>query len=95
MPEVEDLMPKLLSSEIKAEILILYHMNPGLIDTPEALARRIGRGQVEVTKDLEDLLILGILRKKPLGSNEVVFLDRDRDRDIQKLLKAHIESLGD
>ena len=37
------LLRRLLSSEVKAELLVLFHKNPELIDTVEGVARRILR----------------------------------------------------
>jgi predicted transcriptional regulator len=89
-----DLLSKLLTSEARAELLILFHQNPGLIDTREAVARRIGRTSGEVEADLNELISIGILGNKMLGRREVIFLNRARDKEVQALLSKHIDAGG-
>jgi predicted transcriptional regulator len=61
--EGEGLLQRLLSSEVKADLLTLFHEDPGLVDTTEGLARRTGRTLKTMEEDLEDLLDLGVLKR--------------------------------
>ena len=93
--ETETLLQRLLSSEVKTDLLTLFHANPGLVDTPSGVAVRIGRTGAEVADDIEDFVDLGLLTKRPLGRArlEVVQLDRARDRQIQASLERHFSGL--
>jgi len=86
-------MNRLLSSEVKGDLLILFHKNPGLIDTIDDVARRIGRTTSIVESDVKDLVDLGLLKTRRIGKSEVIFLDRVRDREIQVIVANHIRSL--
>jgi hypothetical protein len=86
---VLQLLGRLLSSEVKGELLMLFHRNPGLVDTAEGVARRLGRTPKEITADVEDFVDMGLLRTRNLGSSEVISLDRDRDREVQASLEGH------
>ena len=56
------LFERLLDSDVKADLLTLFHNNAHLADTSEGLAKRIGRNATECQRELEDLVELGILR---------------------------------
>lgn len=95
-PQVERTMAKrpmklfesLLNTDVKANLLTLFHNNANLSDTPEGLAKKIGRDPVEVQRELKDLVELGILKKV-----EVYSIEMDRDKEIRdaidKQLKIH------
>jgi predicted transcriptional regulator len=90
-----DLLQRLLSSEVKTELLTLFHANPGLVDTMSGVALRIGRTGKEVEGDVSDFVDLGLLMKRSLGSErlEVVQLNRTRDREIQASLERHFKEI--
>ena len=93
MDEASELLNRLLASMIKAEIVSLFHKNPGLMDTTDGLARRLGRIGTSVETDLEDLVDLGILRKKRIGGSEIISLDRKKDMKIQEILENHFRNI--
>jgi predicted transcriptional regulator len=96
--EGERLLQRLFSSEIKADLLTLFHEDRGLGDSVEGLARRIGRTASAIEKDLEDLLNLGVLKRKRLDGLEMIVLDSPRDNEIQRIianeLRGHESNLA-
>jgi len=88
---LRQLSEKLIGTEIKAELLRLFHMNPGILDTLDSIARRIGRMPNDVETDISALVELGVLRKERFGKLDVVSLNTSKDREIQKKLIALIE----
>jgi len=84
-------MEKLMGTEIKAELLRLFHMNPGILDTVEGIARRVGRMSKNVETEISTLVELGVLRKERFGSLDVVSLNTSKDREIMKKVAALIE----
>jgi len=88
-----EILSTLLASEVRGDLLILFHKNPGLIDTVDGVARRIGRTTITVISDLRELLQIGILKQKRIGASEVVFLDRGRDREILELVANHLKTV--
>ena len=83
----------LFSSEIKGDLLVLFHKNPGLMDTFEGVARRIGRVGKAIDSDVRDLVTLGILRTRRVGAQEVVFFDPTKDRETQQTIVDYLKSL--
>lgn len=88
-----EILSKLLSSEVKGDLLVLFHKNLGLIDTVDNVARRIGRTGKAIEADLKDLVGLGILKTKQVGASQVVFIDRARDKEVQEALANYFTSL--
>ncbi len=93
MSEPKEMLGRLLSSEVKGELLTLFHRNPGLVDTMEGVARRLGRRADEIGPDVKDFVDLGILESHNLGKLEVIRLNRKRDREVQALLESYFRSL--
>ena len=83
------LFERLLDTDVKADLLTLFHNNSDLADTAEGLAKSIGKSPVEVNRELEDLVELGILKK-----TEVYSFGSDRDREIQDAISKQL-ALGE
>ncbi|HZD12553.1 MAG TPA: hypothetical protein VE177_03425, partial [Candidatus Binatus sp.] len=60
----------------------LFHRNPGLIDTIESVARRVGRTREFIEQDVDALVELGVLVRKKIGNSEVIRLDALKDKQI-------------
>jgi len=83
------LFERLLDTDVKADLLTLFHNNAHLQDTPEGLAKRIGRNATEVQRELEDLVELGILKR-----SEVYSFGTGRDKEIQDAISKQL-ALGE
>ena len=83
----------LFSSEVKGDLLVLFHKNPGLIDTFEGVARRIGRVAKAIDADVKDLVTLGVLKTRRIANQEVIFLDRAKDKETQATIVEHLKTL--
>jgi len=88
-----EILSTLLGSEVRGDLLVLFHRNPGLIDTVDGVARRIGRTTVAVISEVRELLVLGVLRQRRIGNSEVVFLDRAKDRELLESVANHLKTL--
>lgn len=83
------LFERLLDTDVKADLLTLFHNHANLQDTSDGLAKRVGRNPAEVQRELEDLVELGILRKV-----EVYSFGIDRDKEIQDAISKQL-ALGE
>jgi predicted transcriptional regulator len=88
-----EVLSTLLASEVRGDLLVLFHRNPGLIDTVDGVARRVGRTTIAVISDVRELLQLGVLRQKRIGNSEVVFLDRARDQELLESVANHLKTV--
>ena len=87
------LFEMLFSTEVKGDLLVLFHKNPGLIDTYEGVARRIGRIAKSIEADVRDLIALGILKVQQIGGREAIFFDRSKDWETQETIVNHLKTL--
>ena len=92
---MDEIYSKLLSSDTKADLLALFHNNPGLSDTIEGVAGRIGRTASEIKADVKDLVDLGLLVKERFGKLDVVSFDTNRDKQIQEIISNQLERRAD
>jgi hypothetical protein len=77
---------KILDSDIKSDLLTLFYNSPGVIDTMDGVAWRIGLQGKDIEKDVKELVEIGLLKVKRFSKNEVIFYQRSRDMEIQQIL---------
>ena len=87
------LFQSMLSSEIKGELLVLFHKNPRLIDSLDGVARRIGRVGTAIQADVQDMLSVHILGSRQVGGREIIFLDRSGDKAAQESILDYLKNL--
>jgi hypothetical protein len=93
MNKGNSLLNRLLSSDAKGELLALFHKNPGLVDTRNGVAYRIGKTVDTIGIDIEDFVDLGLLNAKLIDGYEVIYLNHARDKEIQTIITNYIKSL--
>jgi hypothetical protein len=93
-PVPDNPLNRLLSSGTKADLLVLFHRNPGLIDTVEGIARRMGKRGKAIESDVSELAKDSILQKKKVGNSDVYFLNREKDKEAQRDIASYITNLG-
>lgn len=89
------LLRSLLSTGTKADLLQLFHRNPGLIDTVDGIARRVGKKPDAIRTEVSELQGESILLKKKVGNRDVYFLNRERDSQAQEEIARYIKSVGE
>ncbi len=87
------LFESMLSSEVKGDLLVLFHKNPGLIDSLDGVARRIGRVGTAIQADILDMVNVRILGARQLGAREIIFLDRSGDKAAQEAITEYLKNL--
>src|SRR2546427_11914731 len=81
----EQLFSTLLASEIRGELLVLFHRNPGLIDNVDGVVRRIRRTASLLRADVKALVDLGVLIQDMIGGSVGIRLDRQGRKRFKKL----------
>jgi predicted transcriptional regulator len=92
---LDEIFDKLLSSDTKLDLLMLFHSNPGLVDGIEGVARRIGRTASEIETDVKDLIDLGVLVKEKFGKLDAVSFDTNKDKQIQEIISNQLRRGAD
>ncbi len=93
MANGEQILDVLMANETRADLVSLFRKNPGLIDSPEGVARRIGRSQGEIQDDIAELVKVGVLKSRKLGASVVISIDRMKDKEIQDEVGAFLQNL--
>src|SRR5438445_12476058 len=93
MTAPNQLFESMLSSEIKGDLLVLFHKNPGLIDSLDGVARRIGRLGTAIQADVQDMVRVHILGTRRIGGREIIFLDRSGDKAAQETIINYLKNL--
>ena len=83
---------ELITSGLKGDLVVLFRQNPGIIDTNEAVARRLGVDPEAIDKEVRELVHVGFLKKREFGKYEVISLDEKRDKEIQESATAFLTS---
>lgn len=86
----KELLQRLLASEVKGELLTLFHRNPGLVDSMDGVARRIGKGRQEVEGDVNDFLEMGLLKSTQAGKLNLISLNIEKDKEVQVSLAEYL-----
>ena len=89
MPERMEIS-KILGSDVKLEILALFHENPELTDKIDGVSKRIGRDADEIEAEVIDLIDIGILRTKTVESSKIIYYDKKNDVEIQKRISYQL-----
>jgi predicted transcriptional regulator len=84
MQERIEISQKLLGSDVKLEILALFHENPKLVDEIDGVSRRIGRDAGEIEAEVKDLIDIGVLHSENVESSKVIYYDQKNDVELQK-----------
>ena len=93
MSAPNQLFQLMLSSEVKGDLLVLFHKNPGLMDSLDGVARRIGRVGTAIQADVRDMVNLRVLGTRQVGGREVIFLDRSGDKAAQDTIIEYLKNL--
>lgn len=83
----------LLASETRADLMTLFHKNPGIMDTPDGIARRLGLLPERIQSDLDEISKLGIITKKKLGNHEIYYLNHARDTEVQQSIGTYLQTV--
>lgn len=92
MSEKQEPWRDLISSGLKGDLVVLFRKNPGIIDTLEGVSRRLGVTPDSIQTETSELLEVGFLKTKLFGENRVVYLDGQRDKEIQESAAKYIAS---
>ena len=90
LPEGIEISRKLLGSDVKLEILALFHENPELVERIDGVSRRIGRDAGEIEAEVRDLVEIGVLHTDTVESSKVIYYDQKNDAKIQKQISYRL-----
>ena len=92
--DLKQLFDLWMDSPLKVQIVSFYHRNPGIIETVEGLAQRIGSDPEMVRKTVADHLKLGFLRERNLGALKVIVFDPTTEKRLQEYVAKQVKTRG-
>jgi predicted transcriptional regulator len=88
-----EIFNKLIANENRADLLMLFRRNPGLIDAVDGIARRIGLQPSGISDDLSELVKIGVLCERKLGSVQIFGYNASKDKELQNVVGNFIRTL--
>lgn len=89
-PEFSKVLELWVATDLKVQVIVFFHNNPGVIETMEGLAKRLGTNLENLRKEIAGQLSLGILREQKVDGMIVLVYDRDRENEVQKFIEDEI-----
>ncbi|MDX1611225.1 MAG: hypothetical protein R3185_02565 [Candidatus Thermoplasmatota archaeon] len=89
-PELRRLFDAWVASDAKVRLLAFFHRNPGIMETLEGLARRMGTTPKSIEDAVADEVAVGILKQVRIGGQTVIVYDADQERKLQARVAARI-----
>lgn len=89
--ELRKLFEVWVDSELKARIILFYNNNPGVVETMEGLAQRLGTTVDALRKDIAAHVELGLLRERTVGGKTILLYDRKRRNDIESFVTKELQ----
>lgn len=78
-------------SDLKAQVIVFYQNNPGVIETVEGLARRLGTNVEKLRQEIAGHIALGFLRERKVGDQIVLVYDRQQHNNIQDFITKELK----
>ncbi len=83
-PQLPDLFQSWVGSDLKARVLVFFNRNPGVVETLEGLARRIGATEQSLQPELQAHVELGLIKKRELGGKTIYRYNRQRRLEMER-----------
>lgn len=89
--EIEGVFRVWIDTDLKVQLLVFFHDNPGVMETTEGLARRLGLNEEVLADNIRDHVQLGILSERDLGSKKIYVYNRGAERSLGDRLREAVE----
>lgn len=93
-PEFSKIMELWVATDLKVQVLVFYHDNPGVLETLEGLALRLGTSVEALRKEIAGHLALGLIQEKKAGAHTILVFDRKRESEVQRAIEQHFRDLA-
>ena len=89
--DLKKLLEVWVATDLKAQVVVFYHNNPGVIETMEGLARRIGTSVETLQGEIADHIQLGLLRERKVGTKTVLVYNQSARNHIEEFIHKAIK----
>lgn len=89
-PDLKKLFEVWMDNETKLMITVFYRNNPGVIETLEGLAVRLGTTVEKLRDAISDHVSIGLLKERKVGGKTVLVYDRNMRKDMEAFIADEI-----
>ncbi|MDD5502702.1 MAG: hypothetical protein PHH26_04465 [Candidatus Thermoplasmatota archaeon] len=89
--DIKKLFEVWISSDMKCQVLVFFHNNPGVVETLEGLAKRMGVSVEALEKEISDHVTLGLLKERQVDHKKVLIYNKEKESEIERFI---IDALG-
>lgn len=89
--ELKKLFEVWVSTGLKVQIVVFFHDNPGVVETLEGLARRMGITTEALRQEIRDHVALGIIRERHVGDKTVLVYNKSKEQEIQDFITERLK----
>ncbi len=82
--ELDSFYRRTLSSNLLADTLVLFRNNPGLVDTVDAVARRLGVSPMKLKAETDAMRRVGILKEEKISGFDILSFDLAADEVVSR-----------
>ncbi len=90
-PDLKKLFEVWMDNEEKLMITVFYRNNPGVIETLEGLAVRLGTTVESLRDAIADHVSIGLLKERKFGEKIVLVYDREMSNDVETFITDEIQ----
>lgn len=90
--DLEGMFQVWVDSDLKVQVLVFFHNNPGMIETLQGLSRRLGLQADALKEEIADHIRLGILTERQVGGKTVLMYNQKREKDVAEFVQAAVEA---
>ncbi|MGB0653506.1 MAG: hypothetical protein ACPGQL_09930 [Thermoplasmatota archaeon] len=85
---------RLLGDETRTLLAWFYQRNPGVVETAEGLAQRLGLRPERLDGALADHVELGLLARRSIGGHDVLLYDARRRKELDQAVADSLSTAG-
>lgn len=93
-PDPKKILELWADSSLKVQVIVFFHNNPGMIETLEGLAIRLGTTIEALRREVAGHVSLGILKEQKTPSATLFMYDRAREAEVQHYIEKQIRHLA-
>ncbi len=83
-PNLTDLFQSWAGSDLKARVLVFFNSNPGVIETLDGLALRIGANPESLRPEVEAHVAIGLITQREVGGKTIYRYNRQRRLEMER-----------
>lgn len=90
--ELSKLLAMWVDSDLKIQTVVFFHNNPGVVESIEGLALRLGTTVHALRKEIADHIRVGLLRELPAGGMTILVYNRAKQDEVRRFVEQALHA---